>query len=208
MDGAEGAPFGATVGGWSGGCVFPGGAIESSPGRSPGFGASHVSSSLVPEGRLKDLQEGKFSRAERLVREGDMAGAKSLWLQIVDDPAQGDFARCYAGEALVGALTEAERDEVRHELLPLLERDVEANNYLNALSAAKTLRELHHPDCLAPLLLRMVGDPAFGLQDNGGRGAGRGGISRRPAAPTSPLRVLDSRPRAVTLGSLRYSIYS
>ncbi|MDQ2732798.1 MAG: HEAT repeat domain-containing protein, partial [Armatimonadota bacterium] len=32
------------------------------------------------------LQEGKFSRAERLGREGDAAGAKTLWLQIVEDP--------------------------------------------------------------------------------------------------------------------------
>jgi HEAT repeat protein len=108
-----------------------------------------------PDPELEALIESEktpWRRAESLRESGDDEAAKALYLQVIQDESANDYRRRWSATRIVHQASPEEKQRIRAALLPLLAKDAETDNWINAREAAGILRGLEHPDCLEPLL--------------------------------------------------------
>jgi len=107
---------------------------------------------------LKRIAAGKetlWSKAHLLLESKQTNDARKVYLQILNDETERYRMRVYAAHLLIGEASDADKEQIREALLPLLAAQHEADDYLVAGQIAEILRRLHHPDCV-PALLRIL----------------------------------------------------
>ena len=104
---------------------------------------------------LSKPKETRWLKASQLEEEGKTKQAREIYFELVADDSEEDYSRRQTALKLVKDANEEELAIIRKAILPLLQSDVEGDNYIWTHEAAKILRALHHPDCL-PALLKLL----------------------------------------------------
>jgi HEAT repeat protein len=101
-----------------------------------------------------EARRNPYQRASDRLQSGDEAGARPFFDLILSDPAQTESLASFSSDWIARIIQNEpdKADEIRRALLPVLTRYSREDNYLQAISAAKLLVELQHPDSDAPLL--------------------------------------------------------
>jgi len=102
--------------------------------------------------RLAAGQQTLWAKAHLLLESQQTNDARKVYLQILKDKHENYRMRVYAAHLLTGEASDADKEQIREALLPLLAAHPATDDYLVALQLAEILRHLHHPDCLPPLL--------------------------------------------------------
>jgi HEAT repeat protein len=111
-------------------------------------------------------QHSPYQRLNERLEQGNEAGAGQLLLSMLEEKEQAEYVLRFNTDGLVSFIETRRQDADRSRLalLPLVTRDTQDGDYLQAIAAAKVLRALHHPDTVAPLL-RLLGKKDNGLYE-------------------------------------------
>lgn len=140
-----------------------------------------------------------YSAAEAMEKLSGKNAAKPLWLKIVEDEKDSDYARLWGAEKIVDSLSPDENARVRKAMLPLLNSVAGADNYLQAENAARILRRLHHEECLGALL-KILGKQPNRLYAKSGQIALFAILDLGPHARAKAFDVLVDRIKAIKKG--------
>jgi len=101
-----------------------------------------------------EARRNAYQKASERLQSGDEAGARPFFDLILSDPAQTESLVRFSSDWIVRIIQQEpdKADKIRPALLVILTRYSREGDYLQAISAAKLLGALRHPDCDALLL--------------------------------------------------------
>ena len=111
-----------------------------------------------------------YQRASERLQRGDEAGARPFFDLILSDPAQTDSIIRFNADWVAHLIREEpdKEEDILRSVMPVLTRYSREGDYLQAVSAAKLLSALQHPDS-AVLLLELLNKAGNSLFDGSTR---------------------------------------